>query len=48
MKIQIALAEQRTKIEIHRSAKAVPTCEPFFLLALNVPERIDSHTENRI
>src|SRR5260370_42017050 len=44
------LTDQRAKIDVHCSAKSVPTREPLFLLALDVPEgvadvlKIEFHT----
>jgi len=40
MEIQTLQTGQRTKIDIYRSPKSVPTCKSLFLLALDVPEGI--------
>ena len=40
MEIQTTLTDQRAKIDVHCSAKSVPTRESLLLLALDVPERI--------
>src|SRR6266404_5682659 len=40
MEIQPLLADQRAKIDVHRSPESVPTRKSLFLLALDVPKRI--------
>jgi hypothetical protein len=40
VKIPSLLTDQLAKIDVHRSAKSVPTREPLVLLALDVPEGI--------
>src|ERR1700688_929614 len=40
MEIQTLLTDQRTQVDVHGSPKPIPTRESFFLLTLNVPERV--------
>ena len=40
MEIQSLLTDQRTQVDVHRAPKPIPTRESFFLLTLNVPERV--------
>ena len=40
MEIPSQLTDQFAKIDVHRSAESIPTSKAFFLLTVDVPERV--------